>query len=339
MHTYYRPIPILDPAPMDSALRLAGGWCVFNQIECLTRDAPPRIIDARDAPDGVIDKLTARRPPIAGLTWDRPRVMGILNATPDSFSDGGAYADADAAIARAWNMQHSGADILDIGGESTRPGAQEVPSATEQARVVPLIEALRRAGLTLPLSIDTRKADVAAAALNAGADIINDVSGLRFDPHLAGLAADRGAPVVLMHSVETPATMQSAARYDDVLLDVYDALSQALDQAAAAGIPRGALLIDPGIGFGKTDAHNTALLARLSLLHMLGAPLLLGVSRKGFIGRIADIPHAPDRDAASAALGLWAISQGVQVLRVHDILVHKQMIALWQRIGATGHEE
>ena len=265
--------------------------------------------------------------------------MGIVNVTPDSFSDGGRFAGAASAVAHARALAEAGADILDIGGESTRPGAPEVPVAEEIDRVVPVITALRDAGLGTAVSIDTRKADVARVALDAGADIINDVSGFRFDPGLGPLAAERRAPVILMHSRGTPATMQTDPSYAHVLLDVYDALAAAVAQAEAHGIPRSRILVDPGIGFGKTDVHNLALLSRISLFHALGCPILLGVSRKGFIGRIANVSEPDMRDPGSAALGLWAISQGVQVLRVHDIAIHRQTMALWQATTASEREE
>ncbi|MBF9032308.1 dihydropteroate synthase [Rhodobacterales bacterium HKCCE3408] len=338
MSTYVRPIPMIGPASADAALRLAGGWCRFSHVEILARGADPRIVPVDEAPAESLARLTSPRASFAGLSLDRPQLMGIVNVTPDSFSDGGRLADEAAAIAHARALAADGADILDIGGESTRPGAEEIPAEVETARVEATIAALASDG-TGPISIDTRKAGVARAALDAGAQIINDVSGFRFDPAMAGLAADRGAPVVLMHSQGDPQTMQDDPHYENPLLDVYDALEAAVAGAEAAGIPRDRILVDPGIGFGKRDPHNLAILGRLSLFHALGCGVLLGVSRKGFIGRIAGIPDAADRDAASAAVGLWALTQGVQVLRVHDIVHHRQGIALWDKMGATGFEE
>lgn len=334
MKTYYRPIPILDPASADSALRLCGGWCFFDKIECITREAPARIIAAEDAPADILDRLTLARAPVAGLSLDQMRLMGILNVTPDSFSDGGRHSDPAAAAQQARALVEAGADILDIGGESTRPGAVEIPVATEIDRVVPVIEAIRSNALATKISIDTRKAPVAAAALAAGGDIINDVSAFRFDPDIAPLAAQHHAPVILMHSRGNPDDMQNQTDYDSALLDVYDALEAAVAQAEKAGIPRKAILVDPGIGFAKNDTQNAALLGRISLFHTLGCAILLGVSRKGFIGRVANISEPDKRDAASAALGLWAYGQGVQMLRVHDILGHKQALDLWQKTSA-----
>ena len=326
MTLYYRPV---------AALPLAGPWAWFTHVEELARNRAPRVIPADAVPSDSLVRLTAPRAPIAGLSLDRPRLMGILNLTPDSFSDGGEFYAHDAAMTQAARMLDEGADILDLGGESTRPGAQEVPVDEEIARTAPVIAAIRAAGVTVPISIDTRKAPVARAALAAGAGLINDVSAFAFDPDMQGLAAETGAPVCLMHAQGLPDTMQDNPEYTDALLDVYDSLETSVARAEAAGIPRARILVDPGIGFGKRDPHNLALVARISLFHALGCPVLLGVSRKASIGRIGAIADAHDRGPASAAIGLWALGQGVQMLRVHDTQVHRQMIALW-RAAARG---
>lgn len=335
---YLRPIPLTDPATAAGALRLAGGWVGFTHLERLRRDGPPEIVAARDLPPEVLAPFVTPRAALAGISFARPSIMGILNVTPDSFSDGGRHAEVGAAIAAAQAMLVDGADIIDIGGESTRPGAAEMPAADEIARIQPVIAGLRSAGVTAPISLDTRKATVAAAGLAAGADAINDVSGLRHDPTLAPCAAATGAPLIVMHSIGTPETMQGMAEsaYDDVLLDVYDALAATVVQAEAAGVARSRIMIDPGIGFGKTMAQNLALLTRLSLFHGLGCAILLGVSRKGMIGTISGEALAAKRGPGSAAIGLWALQQGIQMLRVHDIAMHKQAMALWQAVAAPG---
>jgi dihydropteroate synthase len=336
MQVYYRPIPITDPACPADALRLAGGWTRFAEAERIARGADTRIVAAADIPEDDLHRLTAPRMPLAGLTMDAPRLMGILNVTPDSFSDGGSHAGPDAAVARAREMVEECADLIDIGGESTRPGAEEVPVAVEIARVRPVIEALASEATGVPISLDTRKAAVAEAGLRAGADILNDVSGLRYDPALADVAAGVGAPLILMHSIGTPETMQAlaaAGAYDDVLLDVYDGLEAAIAQAEAAGVPRARIVVDPGIGFGKTDDQNLALMSRIGLFHGLGCAILLGASRKGFVGRVGHVPDAAKRGPGSAGLALWAVSQGVQILRVHDIDMHRQAIALWRAVA------
>lgn len=319
---YYRPIP----APLTGRWLLAGGWMRFSQFERLQRGQPAQIVDT--APDAVMQALTAPRPPLLGLSLDRPRVMGIINATPDSFSDGGAYDPLQQAQA----LLDQGADLLDIGGESTRPGAAEMPEQGEIARIAPVIGAM--AGKA-PVSADTRKAAVARAALAAGAGMINDVSGFDFDPQLPDVVAKAGVPVCLMHAQGLPATMQDDPRYGDVLLDVYDALALRIAHAVASGIPQDRIVIDPGIGFGKTSAHNLAILRRISLFHGLGCPVLLGVSRKRFIGTIGKAENAAERGPGTLALTLDAAAQGIQIHRVHDVAMIKQGLRLW---GALGNE-
>ncbi len=292
------------------------------------------------APAGLpelIDRVRQPRPAIAGLTLDRPRLMGVVNVTPDSFSDGGRWLTAEAAVARALELEAEGADILDIGGESTRPGAEPIGAEEELARVLPVIEALARKAQA-PISIDTRNAEVMRRAADAGARIINDVAALAHDPDSLRIAADLGLPVVLMHAQGDPRIMQLDPRYDDVVLDVYDWLEARISACEAAGIPRARLIVDPGIGFGKTLAHNLALLASLGIFHGLGCPILLGASRKSFIGRLAGgaMPdqgpaRSPDqRLPGSLAAALLGAAQGVQLLRVHDVAATRQALALWE---------
>lgn len=334
---YLRPIPCFDAARPTGAFALAGGrmgW--FDRVEVLMRSAAAQIVPAQDLAADDLARLSAPRPDFAGLAMDRPRLMGILNVTPDSFSDGGLFLAPDAALMQARRMA-GGADIIDIGGESTRPGAAEVAEGDEIARTAPVIAALRAGGLDLPISIDTRKAGVARAAFAAGAGILNDVTALQFDPAMAQVAAQAGRPVILMHSIKTPATMQNDPQYDDVLLDVYDALAARIAAAEAAGIARARIAIDPGIGFGKTLSHNLALLARLSLFHNLGVPVLLGASRKRFIGTIARQDEAARRVPGSLAVALAGAAQGVQMIRVHDVDETRQALSLWQA-SVQGHE-
>ena len=320
MSTYWRPIP-----EEGGALPLAGGWLRFSRLERLERGGvPPRILSADAAPPEVLSALTAPRAPVMGVGLDRPSVMGIVNATPDSFSDGGTYD----GIAQGRALIAQGADVLDIGGESTRPGAADVTEAEEIARVVPVIAALR----DKPISVDTRKAQVARAALDAGAGLVNDVSGFDFDPALAQLVASTGMPVCLMHAQGVPATMQDQPSYDDVLLDVYDALAARIARAEAAGIPRARILVDPGIGFGKTLDHNLAILNRISLFHGLGCAILLGVSRKRFIGEVAAEPTPRERMPGTLGVTLASVGQGVQMHRVHDVAATVQGLAVWRAV-------
>jgi len=334
---YFRPIAMTDPTRPKDALVLAGGWCWFDRVEVLSRAAKGRIIPASEVPAPVLHRLTLPREAFAGLAMDWPRLMGILNVTPDSFSDGGRFLAADAALAQARAMA-DGADIIDIGGESTRPGAVEVAVGDETARTAPVIRALRDGGLSAPISIDTRKAPVAKAALEAGASIVNDVSAFDFDPALGPLVAAAKVPVILMHAQGVPATMQDDPHYADVLLDVYDALAARLARAEALGIDRARIMLDPGIGFGKTQSHNLALLRGLSLFHGLGCPILLGTSRKRFIGTIGRAEAPQDRAPGSIATALQGVAQGVQVIRVHDVAETRQALRLWQAMN-TDHLE
>ena len=334
---YTRPIPLTDPARPDGALPIAGGWSWFSHVEVLQRAAPARVVAVADLDGETRDRLSSPRPDFGGLSMGRPRIMGILNVTPDSFSDGGQFLRPEAALMQARRMA-TGADILDIGGESTRPGAVEVDLAEEIARTAPVIAALRAGGVELPISIDTRKAGVAQAAFAAGATILNDVTALRFDPAMAAMAAGLHAPVILMHSIANPQTMQDDPRYDDVVLDIYDALADRLQVALAAGIPRHRLAIDPGIGFGKTLDHNLALLARISLFHNLGVPVLLGASRKRFIGTLGAEADAAKRMPGSLAVALAGVAQGMQMIRVHDVVETRQALSLW-RAATKGEAE
>ena len=245
-----------------------------------------------------------------------PVLMGVLNVTPDSFSDGGKYLDAERAVERGLELAAEGAAIIDIGGESTRPGAAELPAEQEIARVVPVISRLKREGGAI-LSIDTRKSSVARAALEAGADMINDVSALR-DPALAPLAAEADCPLVLMHMRGSPATMQVDPRYDDVVAEVRRYLGEALARAAQAGVDAEQTIVDPGIGFGKTVEHNLALIARLDELRTLGRPILIGPSRKSFIGKILGT-DVDNRLMGTVAACLYARLRGAALFRVHDV--------------------
>ncbi len=252
------------------------------------------------------------------LIIDRPLVMGIVNATPDSFSDGGQFLDPNAAIAHGLELISQGADLLDIGGESTRPGSQSVPLDEELRRVVPVVRGLAAQSM-VPISIDTSKAEVARQSLADGALIVNDVTALRGDPHMADVARQTRAGVILMHMQGSPATMQQNPHYEDVIAEVYEFFEQRMRELTDLGLSAEQLVFDPGIGFGKTKEHNLRLLAKLDQFQRLGRPVCLGVSRKGFIGGIAGKPPA-ERVAGSLAAACHALTRNaVQVLRVHDI--------------------
>lgn len=270
----------------------------------------------------------------------QPMIMGILNATPDSFSDGGCYLSVDAAVARGREMLAQGADIIDIGGESTRPGAEPVDAPTEMRRVLPVIEALA-AVPGARISIDTAKAAVAREALRAGACIINDVTAMEGDPDMAAVVRETGAGVVLMHMRGTPRTMQDAPQYADVVGEVADWLAGRLAVAGVAGIAPEAVVLDPGIGFGKTAAHNIALIAGLDRIARLGRPVLAGLSRKRFIGLLSGVEEAAERVAGSLAALTAAILHGASILRVHDVAASVQAarVAAALRDAANQHAD
>jgi len=265
------------------------------------------------------------------LSLDRPLIMGIVNVTPDSFSDGGRYLDARAAVEHGQTLIEQGADILDVGGESTRPGAQPVPLDEERRRVIPVIEALARCGR--PVSIDTRKPELMAEAIAAGASLVNDVDALE-EPRALATVSRASIAVCLMHKQGDPRTMQRNPHYDDVVSEVRDYLGSRVQAAVQAGIARDRIVIDPGFGFGKTQEHNIALLRNLSVLTCLGVPVLAGLSRKAMLGTITG-RAAPDRVHASVAAALFAAERGARILRVHDVTETRDALAVWWTLRDT----
>ncbi len=268
------------------------------------------------------------RPNLPGTEPGEPAIMGIVNVTPDSFSDGGQAFETDVAIAQGLELAAAGAAILDVGGESTRPGSDPVALDEEISRVMPVIEALASQGLAV--SVDTRKAKVMTAAVDAGAAIINDVSALTFDSQSVAMAKRLDVPVILMHAQGDPKTMQQNPTYDDVALDVFDVLEGWIDACVAAGMAREHLAVDPGIGFGKIFRHNLELLQRASLFHGLGVPLVYGASRKGFIGALTGETTAGLRLGGSVGAALAAFQQGVQIGRVHDVKATVEALKVWR---------
>jgi dihydropteroate synthase len=337
--------------PEWRGLPLAGGRLSFAALDVLTRASPEtkrRTIVLGDAFSGdwgrealaaadILEELSAQRPRIAGLSLDRPRLMGIVNVTPDSFSDGGDHLSTEKAIAHGLELVAEGADILDIGGESTRPQADFVPPDEELRRVIPVIEGLR-AKTDVVISVDTRKAEVMHRAAAAGADILNDVSAFSHDPESLSVAAETGLPVVIMHAQGDPKTMNDNPQYDDVVLDVFDYLESRVQTCVAAGISKSKIVADPGIGFGKHLHHNVAVMAGLSLYHGLGVPILLGASRKKMIGQLCNVDDAKDRLPGSLACAIAGVAAGVQILRVHDVKETKQAIEVW-RASVAGTEK
>jgi dihydropteroate synthase len=265
------------------------------------------------------------------LSAPRPLIMGVLNVTPDSFADHGAHFEHAAALDHARELVAAGADLLDVGGESTRPFAEPVPLEEELRRVIPVIEAIAPE-IPVPISIDTYKAKVAQAALSAGAAVINDISALRFDPEMAPLAAAAGAPVILMHMQGTPRDMQRDPHYGDLMGEITAFFRERLEFAVARGIPRELLVLDPGIGFGKTLEHNLELIRRLGEFRELGCPLLLGPSRKAFIGHLTGRPAGPERDVGTLAALAAGVQRGARIIRTHNVAYARQFFAVWEAI-------
>ena len=329
--------------PAWRGLPLAGGHLSFAALDVLTRagsGTQRRTVVLGDAFSGdwtreglaaadILSAMSEPRGRLAGMALDRPRLMGIINVTPDSFSDGGEHATAEAAIAHGLKLVEEGADILDVGGESTRPGADYVSSVDELKRVLPVIEGLAARTDAL-ISIDTRKAEVMRRAADAGAHIINDVSALSHDPRSLEVAAASGLPVILMHAQGDPKTMNDDPQYDDVVLDVYDYLESRVQACVAAGIPKSRIVVDPGIGFGKHLKHNVAVMAGLPLYHGLGVPILLGASRKKMIGQIGQVESAKERVPGSLACAIAGAAAGVQLFRVHDVKETRQALDVWR---------
>jgi len=343
--TLLRPTAFVDsPFGHDGKVaRLAGGLNWFAAVELIEVDGHKRL-SAELVPVECIEErldddmaaqwqaLTSARPPLQlgerMIRLDQPQAMGIINPTPDSFSDGGRFADARAAAEAGADMAGDGAAIIDVGGESTRPGATMVWEGDEIERVVPVIRQLASGGVAV--SVDTRKGDVMTAALEAGARMINDVSALTYDERASGVVAASGVPVVLMHHKGPPETMQDDPQYEDVLVEVYLWLEERIHAAREAGIKHEHILLDPGFGFGKKLAHNLELMNGLALFHSLGCPLVIGASRKRTIGALSGEAPADRRLGGSIAFALKAAEQGVQVLRVHDVFETVQALRIWR---------
>jgi dihydropteroate synthase len=330
-----------------TALPLAGTGLAFTHCDVIWRGggvtAERKTIavqglksEATGAAALALERLTTPRAPIrlggATLSFEQPQIMAVLNVTPDSFLGDGLAGDVSAAVERARTFVDEGADLIDVGGESTRPGAAPVSPDEECARVVPVVAALRDLGV--PVSIDTRRAEIMDAAVQAGATVINDVSALLGDPASPDAAARSGAAVILNHMRGTPRTMQDDPRYQDVLFDVYDGLALRVEAAVAAGVLRERVIIDPGIGFGKTAGHNLRLLRGLALFHGLGCPVLVGASRKSFIGALSLGEPADRRLPGSLAALLAAVHNGANIVRVHDVAETRQALAIWGGIFA-----
>ena len=341
---YIRPIGLLWGEDAEAAVAngtagwMAGGPAAFTLAELILRDDKTIESEQRSYRDILASRerlisdrlalISPPRAPPAGIDLRKPAVMGVINATPDSFSDGGEYQRMEDAVAHGARLAAEGASIIDVGGESTRPGSEGISIAEERRRVIGIVRELSRRGHAV--SVDTRKPEIMKEAAKAGAVLINDVTALRFDAMSRPVAAALQLPVCLMHARGEPRTMQVNPTYENVVLDVFDELESFIAQAEAAGLPRQMLLADPGIGFGKTYRHNLDILRCLSLYHGLGAALVVGASRKAFIGALTEEKTAKDRVLGSVGAAIAAAAQGAQILRVHDVKATIQALTVWR---------
>ena len=337
--------PIFSKIKTKDSNFLGSSKLFFNEIELIIRDKSTirskflKIKDIKYLPPHIqknvnrkISNITKKRKKIGKFNFESPLVMGVLNVTPDSFFDGGKYLSHDNAVEKFKKLIKEGADIVDIGGESTRPGSKEINSKEEINRIIPIISQIRKIKKKEFISVDTRKSIVMKEACKLDINLINDVSGLRFDKNSIKFLSSKKIPFVLMHSISTPEKMQKEMKYRDVLLDIYDFFERQISLCEKNGISKSRIIIDPGIGFGKTLQQNLKLISKIALFHSLGLPVLLGSSRKSFIGKIEKNELYEDRLGGSLATVLYGLAEGVQIFRVHDVYATKQSIKVYSRI-------
>ena len=332
MTSYFRPIVRIGSPRSKNSIFLAETNYWVSEAEEIKFGKKTKLVSINDVPDWWKKRWLKKRSDILGMEFGFPKLMGILNVTPDSFSDGGNHVELDAALNQAKFMEQNGVDIIDIGGESTRPGALTVPILEEIKRIEPVINGISSRS-KIPISVDTRKSDVASAARKAGASMVNDVSGFTFDTNLLSFCSKYKLPVCVMHMKGSPENMQNNPKYKNILIDVFDFLENQIGVLVQAGISRDHIIADVGIGFGKNKGHNLTLIKNISLFHGLGVPLLLGVSRKSIISNVARVEKMSDRVHGSISLAISALGQGVQLFRVHDVAETKQAFDLWVAVN------
>ena len=332
MTSYFRPIVRTGSPRSQHSIFLAETNYWVSEAEEIKYGKETKLVSINDVPDWWKKRWLKKRSDILGMEFGFPKLMGILNITPDSFSDGGNHVKLDLALNQAKFMEENGVDIIDIGGESTRPGALTVPISEEIKRIEPVITGIS-ARSKIPISVDTRKSKVASAARKAGASMVNDVSGFTFDPNLLAYCSKYKLPVCVMHMKGSPENMQNNPKYENILIEVFDFLENQIGTLVQAGISRDQIIADVGIGFGKNIGHNLALIKNISLFHGLGVPLLLGVSRKSIISNVARVEKPSDRVHGSISLAISALGQGVQVFRVHDVAETRQAFDLWVAVN------
>ena len=332
MTSYFRPIVRTGSPRSKNSIFLAETNYWISEAEEIKFGKKTKLVSINDVPDWWKKRWLKKRSDILGMEFGFPKLMGILNVTPDSFSDGGNHVELDAALNQAKFMEENGVDIIDVGGESTRPGALTVPILEEIRRIEPVISGIS-ARSKIPISVDTRKAGVASAAHKAGASMVNDVSGFTFDPDLLPFCSKFKLPVCVMHMKGSPESMQNNPKYENILIEVFDFLENQIGKLVEAGISRDQIIADVGIGFGKNIEHNLTLIKNISLFHGLGVPLLLGVSRKSIISNLSEVEKPSDRVHGSISLAISALGQGVQIFRVHDVAETRQAFDLWVAVN------
>ena len=326
---YFFPEINYVPGGFEKFYRIQGGTTVFNSFRVIQRNKKPRVISTSEVKKEFIDRFTSKPISMLGLSFETPAVMGILNVTPDSFYDGEKFFTEKQFVEKGLNLLKTGCCILDVGGESTRPGAKEVASSIEIERVIGVIKKIKQYAPSAIISVDTRKAIVAEKALQAGASIVNDISAGSFDEKMFGVVAKYKAGMCLMHSQGLPENMQNKPHYENVLLDIYDYLKEKIAEAESTGISRKRIIIDPGIGFGKSFSHNMEIIKKASLFLGLGCPLMIGVSRKSFIGEIICERLHSARLSGSIAAMLKIVNNGAKIVRVHDVKETVDAIKVW----------
>ena len=329
MREYYRPQVQLDAQRPPNSLLICGGKFWFDQVEVITRSGSLGYRHVKEFPPQFFDEITSRRSALGNLNFKQPIIMGIVNLTPDSFSDGGKFNTKKRGINHAIKLHKEGADLIDIGGESTRPGSKVVNKKDEWNRIN---EILKTVVNKIPISLDTRKSEIMESGIKLGVKLINDVSGLSFDPKTIGVLKKYKIPFVIQHAIRTPENMQKNPKYNNELLDIYDFFEEKIKILRSKGIKHNNIILDPGIGFGKKLKHNMNLIRSISIFHSLGFPILVGNSRKRFIKDISKKNDSYTRIGGTISSSLYLMMQGVQILRIHDVNEVKQGIKVFNEI-------
>ena len=330
---YFFPEINYVPGGFEKFYRIQGGTTAFNSFRVIQRNKKPRVISTSEVKEEFLDRFTSKPISMLGLSFETPAVMGILNVTPDSFYDGEKFFTEKQFVEKGLHLLKIGCTVLDIGGESTRPGAKEVSSTIEIERIMGVIKKIKKSVPSAIISVDTRKSIVAEKALEAGASMVNDISAGSFDKEMFEVVAKHRAGICLMHSQGLPENMQNKPHYDEILLDIYDYFEEKITEAQSKGIPREKIVIDPGLGFGKKLHHNLEIINKISLFLGLGLPVMIGISRKSFIGEIISEREPSERLIGSVAAMLTTLNRGVNIVRVHDVKEAADAIKVWNTLN------